>query len=572
MKMFNSGVTKFYRSLEDIVKKAKDRGIVFCGAGFWGEISYKIFEKYDVYPCCFCDIDRNKLNKIYKAGIFYDEDNAQLKGSLDEIPVITIEEAAKKYPKAIYIATVDSYVGSEKGSLRKEINAELSQRGLLSAESGFHPMRYSFIAEWEGKLSELEGVELEDDRFTSDDIHYLAVFNHMSNTGSVYFDTLIDGNSRILNILLLGHYVPLKEIYINRLQYLQDDELAMEISSQMYVYFKSSISADSFKAGYRLAEEYVVNEEGNPEERIYIDSLRFYNYLRFEIAGKGQLSFGDLLKAIYVAYYNSLGVVCNKSVNYWIFYHSHVANYDLTSLDEFYLENSFVRIEYFTIVRDVIRHFYALIKRFNVDGDETWRCWMGAKENYLPRFEGDLGRNLQKNENTKTKSLHVIKFEDVKSDCARFMKRLCGFMDISYEEIMLMTSVNGLQVYFPVTTGKKEVLTGNDNRTVKPIDYSMLMSEYDIFRLKWIYQKFMQQYGYACDVPALDSFSVDFVKELLKEPFRFEKYIDESTRIWNYRMNIPENPEDYFHNAFVKMVIEYLENYEDREFFELLPE
>jgi hypothetical protein len=572
MQIFNSGVTSYYRSIMDICKKAEEKGIVFYGAGFYGDAAFRIFQKFHVYPCCFCDNAEDKIGKVYKNGSFFQQDAQELLGRKDEIPVLSLEEAALRYPEAIYISTVDSKVKPELQyqSLRKILNKNLAEKGLLSVESGFHPMRYLYLLDWDEQEEKSVIQQDKTKLFRSDNIHKLAILNHMSNSGSVYFNTLIDGHPEMINILLLGHYVPLQEIYDNRLKYLSGKELVLEIASQMYVYFQTQFEESTFDAGYRIAKEYVYNQYGEPEEAIYINPTRFVTYLSLEVENQGYISFGQLLKAIHVAYYNTLGVPYDKEKEYWLFFHSHVQNCDVTYLDHYHLENEFQKVEYFVIIRESIRHVYSFLKRFCIDGDEQWRSYMGRTDAYISRLKGDLGVALEKTPANRHKSVHAIRFEDVKSRFQEFINTFCRFLGISYDDSLTRTTVNGIQVYFPVATGKKETLTNNDQRSIRPIDYSLLLSTFDIFRLKFVFQKYMKHYGYDCDVPDFKEFSEEFIEELFCQPFRFEKYLEESARLWKKYGNITGESFISPHEAIKELFVTYIKEYQEAEYFDAM--
>ena len=95
------------------------------------------------------------------------------------------------------------------------------------------------------------------------------------------------------------------------------------------------------------------------------------------------------------------------------------------------------------------------------------------------------------------------------------MEAFCRWLGIEYDSILEETTVNGIQIYFPVAGKAGAVITGNDQSAVNKKDYSELLSEFDIVRLKIVFH-ILHAYRYACDVP-------DF--RLFARPFREERSI-----------------------------------------------
>ena len=92
MEIFTSGPSDFYLSIYHIAQEAREKGLVFYGAGFWGDLSAQIFSLLGVEPSCFCDDDPEKI------GCFYN----------NRIPILSFEESKRRYSNAVWIATVNS--------------------------------------------------------------------------------------------------------------------------------------------------------------------------------------------------------------------------------------------------------------------------------------------------------------------------------------------------------------------------------------------------------------------------------------------------------------------------------
>ena len=79
MEIFTSGPSDFYLSIYHIAQEAREKGLVFYGAGFWGDLSAQIFSLLGVEPSCFCDDDPEKI------GCFYN----------NRIPILSFEESKR---------------------------------------------------------------------------------------------------------------------------------------------------------------------------------------------------------------------------------------------------------------------------------------------------------------------------------------------------------------------------------------------------------------------------------------------------------------------------------------------
>lgn len=511
MEILTSGVTKFYRSIYDIVDRIRGNGLVIYGAGYWGEVSLRIFSLFGVNPICFCDDDPAKQGTaVTNAG--------------RAIPVLALDDAAEKYPGAIYFAAVAS--GGGKDAPRAVMNRRLKERGLLSECSGFHPVRYLFLLDCGLELFERRQTPQEDG-FHVENLRNMVVFNHMSNSGSAFFGTLMDGHPNVINIAMLGNLVPLKDIYMERLQYLEGKELVLETASQMSPYFVAQVPDEVyFPMLSRLASRFFLNEKGQPEERVYIDSAKFVSALSAELVDRGRVSFAVLMKALFAAYANSTGRTYCPSQTYWMFFMRHKENYDMCEMDELLEPEDFDRLEYWFIVREPIQHWFSWLKRFVLEEKPESLWYPGRPEQYVGRLSCDLGIMLEKNERNQGKTVKIVRFEDVKLKTEATMRAVFKWMDLPFNEKTLEATTNGFPVYFPSSGNGKGIISSRDTTAVDRKDFSALMTSYDIFRLNLAVQNFKHAYGYDCDVPSYTEFSETFLEELYRHPFRFEAALD----------------------------------------------
>lgn len=502
-----SSVPRFYRSLFDIVDTAQKRGIVFYGAGFWGEITWRIFRLFSVKPLCFCDDDPDKRTQPHP---------------LTQAPVLDIDEAVRRYPNAVYLATVSNIGG--KAAPRYRMNMALQERGVLSADSGFHASRYTFLLEDHVYAQINAPIRREEGVFHKEHLDRVVFLNHMGNSGILYLDQLMDSHPEILNIAMLGHKTDLPQLYESRLQYLTGRELAVEIASQMNPYLKCSLPEEAFFSSYRLAQQFYLDKEGRPEQRLYIDGAAFLHFLLQELPEERTISFAELIRCIFAAYSNVIGKPFDPLKIYWILYEMHQVNYDVNALDQLLLQDDFADRRYLFIVRESVRHCYSWLRRFVIDADADMRCYH-VRSSLTDLFSCDLGLMLECTSSRAAKQVRIVRFEDLKLHRSQTMQAICQWLGISYSTNMEETTVNGISVYFPVSSNSSQVHGADSLLAVESCDYSDLFSEFDVLRLNLLFQYCKRACGYAVDVPDLGRFSMPFLEKLLKMPFRFERVI-----------------------------------------------
>ena len=505
-------IKTFYTSIYEVAKQAKERQLVFYGAGFWGEVAVKIFELFQVTPVAFCDDDFSKIGTSKK-----------VKGKDKEIliPIISITDAIQLYPNAIYVATVNN-VGGET-SLRYKLNKRLKELGVLTVYSGFHPSRYTFLLE---VGLEFDKYECDTSLFQSNDIEGIIVMNHMGNSGSVYFNTLVDNHPSILNITFLGGQTRLETLYEKRFKYLQEEELVIEIASQLEPYFLPCIPFECFNSANKVAEKFFLTKDGKPERKIYINSKKFVEYLAREILSRGKLSYGQILKAIYVAYANCIGKKKIIGEKYYMFYDMHDINTKINKISYLFTKDNFIKIYFLYIIREPVQQVYSWLKRSVVNANPDERYYMLFNE-FIKHFMSGTGKMLEDTMIYKNNEVRVIKFEDLKSDNRNTLERFCKWIGIKYSQTLEDTTFNGEKVYFPRNTLSAGVITGNNAEAILAKDYSDLLSEYDIFRLKILYGAMYKHYYSEKKIKHHTIYSKIKMQKMLKKPFRFEKVIED---------------------------------------------
>lgn len=534
MKPKKSTDMESYRSIYSIVDHVQEKGLVLYGAGVLGEIALQIFALFQVKPACFCDDDPQKQGSNFECdGI--------------SVPVISLDEAAQRFPSAIYIITATS--GAKNGP-RDRMKTCLKERNLLSKDSAFYPLRYLFLLD--GGLEALKHSKIPDSSsFTPERLENIVLFSSTGRSGTMFFDMLMDGHPNILNIGGFGAFVSLKKAYLDQLQYLEDDELVIEVARHMQAYFTSHAVKQNLLGHY-------LTSDGECEERVYISPTKFISALAGLLMGKGCVPFTCLFKAIFAAYHNIIGKQYIPGQPYWIFFETHLTDCNTTEYDGLLSPEDFNRFEHWVIIREPVQQVFSSIQlmyqRWVLERRYRWF----HPDALYKCFSGSLGIGLERRAENQNKIIKVIRFEDAKRRTRETMQAVCNWMDIKFDECMLETTVNGIKVYFPsAATDKKRTISAHDTTAIDRHDFSRFLSTYDVFRLNFAFQNVQRAYGYDCDLPDYRNFSEAFWEELFQEPFRYEEWVNEvyvETQKHGYLA--PGVPPYY--SGVVKMILDYL--------------
>lgn len=510
-------VSEFYLSIYEIAACAKERGLVLYGNGFWGEVTVRIFSLFSVYPICFCDDDNKKLG-IKTISMKDGEDICTY-----EIPVMSLNQAVDMFPNAIYIATASNEGGE--ASARYAMNQRLKEKGVLSKYSGFHPVRYSFLLET-GLPLPMKYKKCHEELFHASHFSKIVVMNHMGNSGSTYFNTLIDSHPNVISIVFLGGQTRLEQLYQKRLQYLEEEELIVEITSQMDAYLKPILSFDCFQKSSKIGEKFFLDAYGQPERRIYVDSKRFLYYLSIEIQGKGRISYNHMLRCIHAAYANAIGKRPVENKEYWLFYDMHTVGFQISSIRDLLEKDSFDEVIYLYLIRNPIQQLYSFLKRFVIHTDAQERYYM-LKYEFPAYLKSGIGIMLEKNCGNETNCVKVIRFEDIKRNTKEVMETFCGYLSIPYDECLQQTTVNGIEVFFPSYSGQNgDVISGKCTSAIDKTEYGDVFSVFDEARLSLLYKNFCEKYGYLHGNEYDDFFGKSTLEEIFSTPFLFEETID----------------------------------------------
>ena len=555
MERTNSVIAEYYRSVMDIAKKARADGLVLYGAGFWGGITERIFNIFGVSPVAFCDDDTNKQGRFFSVGSLSDTGT----------PIMTLDKAAMLYPNAVYIATVTSGINAPRTSMNKRLKA----RGLLSANSGFHPSRYIFLLE--EPLDELEASPSLENGFRAEHFRNLIVLKHMSNSGSILFSSLLDGHRNIISINLFGSFVQLKDLYEQRLKHLEGLELVIEIVSQMTPFLISRYDGESIYTPELNLTRFHSDEHGEPETRILISGRIFTQKLYSEIAERGSVTFAILIKAIFAAYANSIGQRYTQGEDYWLFLDYHRVSSSFAEIDALVQPKDFEHVEYWFIIREPVQQWFSWLKRFIADegADETLRLWAGRTDIYQSVLSCDLGIAFEKSPEMAGKIVRIIRFEDLKRQMEGLLRAVCSILGLLFEDNMLEPTVNGIPVYFPASNKliSKAVFAASDNTALNRSDFSSLMTSYDIFRLNVAFRRFKLAFGYDCDVPDEKSFSDAFLKDMYVYPFKFESVLDKAIAEASEIGYLLPDEHPFCHDYIAELFISNLRREHEPEFF-----
>lgn len=232
--------------------------------------------------------------------------------------------------------------------------------------------------------------------------------------------------------------------------------------------------------------------------------------------------------------------------------------------------DDFDAVKYLFIVREPVQHFFSWMNRFVLRGSHDSKLFFGRANSYLNRLRCGMGLMLQNRSGVPKDDVRVVRFEDVKQKHRGVMDAFCHWLGIEYDSILEQTTVNGIQIYFPVAGKTGAVITGNDQSAVNKKDYSELLSEFDIVRLKIVFQQFSHAYQYACDVPDFRSFAKSFREELFDYPFRFEQTLDEACAMAYAVEGDARGDEPRCGRLIRRLFSEYMDGYEDVEYYPIL--
>ena len=531
------------RSLMYCINDAKERGICLYGAGYWGDVAYKIFSMFHVMPLCYCDDDALKVGKKYNG-----------------ISIMSLQEAAKQFPNAVYIVCIDltRKPGATNRDLQKNMLDNLRKHNIYDSNSEIRLPFYVFLLDIDGYVGIRSCKEQlcnynTDNMFFWDKLTNLTVLSNMSNSGVWFFVQLLDMHSQILS---LPYCESLEEVYKNRLQYLKDDELIIEMTAQMLGYFKSDYE-DLDCVGQHRFQNFCVDENGENIKGAYIEPLDFLVnlYLQFKDGDIKLHSYGHMLKIYFAAYNNCIHRKYEAGKNYWILYDVHKPDYDVAKEYDYLSSDEFDRIENLIVIREPVQHCFSWVKRMMIteknNGAAIRECIAGI-------IRSELGTNLQKKEGFD--NLHVIKFEDIKYEGKKTLEVLCDFLQIPFEESMMKTTLNGIEVYFPANTqdGVKYI-TGFDTSAASQKDFSDILTSWDEVRLNIFYSVFKKALGYKTEYPAFYELKEETLKDILKEDFKFASIIQDVVNKYL------KKDQQYDVNKFIKeLLMDYVKNFDER--------
>lgn len=491
---------KSYRSIYSVVDHIREKGLVFYGAGATGKVAFRIFSLFQVRPTYVCDDNLKKQGTVFECDGF-------------SAPILSLEEAATRLPNAVYI--IASHSHNQNGPWEK-MKARLVNLNVFSEDSQLYPLRYAFLLE--GGFEGLQHAESPgNSSFTPERIDNIVIFSSAGRSGNIFFDTLMDGHPNILNIGMFG-VAALEKHYKEQLHNLEGNELVVEMGRHMQLYFSSSL--------YPRCLLSYLNADGEVEEKTLISPQRFIASLKGILAGRGRVSFAVLCKAVFAAYGNVIGKQYVPGQEYWIFFETHKSDCSTTELDGLITYENFRKIEHLVIVREPVQQWFSSIQqcyRLVILEQKLIPWWITQCNNFF----GSLGTGLEQDLIAPNKRIKVIRFEDAKKKTRATMQAVCNWIEIEFDECLLQTTINGIEVYFPgAVTDQKKTISGQDTTAVDRHDFSKFFSSYDIFRLNLLFQNVQKAYGYPCDVPDYHSFSKEFLQELYRAPFRCESWLD----------------------------------------------
>ena len=524
----SGSIGTFYRSFFQIAEKAKEKKLVIYGAGYWGRRTISIFQNFGVKPVCLCDDDQNKIGEY-----------------IDGIKVVSLDEAQLYYPDAIYIAAAKN---SRPSTSRREMNAKLRARGLLSKESGFHPFRYLFL-----ELLDLEEESEIDFKSNLPLVKDIVILNQMGSSGVRFLDGLLDGHSEIMLIPHFGIWCDLPTVYRERLQYLEDEELCVEIMAQLVPAFLEIYMQDL--EGKHIDKVlwqnyYIINKNGEKDTEVLIKNLSdMYKALKKMFMGKGKVSFGELLNGVFYSYYYATGRKEECDNKRLIIFHDHKNNVTRENYDDLFNNGENYRIIY--CIREPLADCYSYLRFMNSEPllrEELFflNRWKDIVADYIGCSCLDV-KNLRED--------RVVRFENLKNNTEEALCELCKWLDIKWDSNLLKTTANGKEIYKTkkAPDGKISVVDGRSKDSIQSRDYSDMFTHRDIQLLGQLFSEFSRQYypNNLVDIKELDIKSCELsfegqvvqrVKEwygqfeeiMMKRGFQIDSWEEFKLSFWKY--------------------------------------
>ena len=531
----------WHRSLLDTIEQARERGMCLYGAGFWGEVTYKILSRMGYIPLCFCDDSEEKWNRQYQG-----------------LQVYSLEDAANKYPDAIFIVCKEGRKISGHNPLEfKDMISRLKEYGVYDSHSELRVSMYRFLLEiGKGDLPASFHEEKEE-AILEGDVKNLLLFNHMSRSGSWYLEQLLDGHPDILTLPYSTNIFTV--VYEKRLQYLEDEELLIEMSAQMVDYFHSLYEKKFMGKGRGLYGDQVINEHGDFIYDVLIYPDEFMEYLRLQFSGRKICldSLGHMMRIYAAAYGNCLGKKKKDSgqEGFWFLYHMHEINWDVAKAYEYFNKDEFRRIENLFIIREPIQQLYSFL-RYTLNKRNA-NLWIKGNESFSHVMKSEMGLMLEKRQGID--NVMAVRLEDLKLYPYGTMAGVCGWLNIKYHDSLSKTTLNGIQVYYPAATENGfRYITGNDTMTVERKDFSEYLTLWDEARLNIVYAKFKRAFGYQNDVPDFTEFDEEMLECLLKKDFKF------ADKCQKLAVKNGDVDASFNINKFVKnLYMEYMREYRD---------
>lgn len=540
-------VKTFYKSIFAVADAAKERGLVIYGAGKWGFATLEIFKLFGIGPKCFCDDDAGKIGQDFHG-----------------VNVISLDEAAEKYSGAIFIVGEINEAVDCFNFNRKAMQDELRKRGLLSEFSGVLPIRYTFLLD--GGLESLNRPQKLDREIKLPE--NLIFFNRPGHSGSVYFEGLLDGHPNML-ILPFVRGSAAREydiVYQKRLQYLEDEELAVEVAAQLYCYYYSDYHEESLINNIFISHN---GYDGKALKNGIVDAKKVLTCVRSLVMGKGKISFAYFLKVIYTAYNYAAGKTFDTPDPHYIFGHIHDLSAGLSLWDGLINRGDFERVEYWIVVREPINRMNSLFKL--VCGSFTENSEINPLMihgwHWEKMTDDTTGCFLEKKDGDADRTIKIFRYEDLKYNTEKYMRSICSHMGVKYSDCMLETTLNGV----PTVWRKGNKLIDAKDTSPITMDYqSRYLTSFDEFRLNLAFQDFRTAYGYENDLPDYTAFTEDFLRELYSIPFKFEKELVETAEEYLRRGFIDKVPD--YHDAIANVLLNWILEHREKGHPELVGE
>ncbi|MDH8678589.1 glycosyltransferase [Fusibacter bizertensis] len=373
------------------------------------------------------------------------------------------------------------------------------------------------------------------DKLKIQDIEKAACISFYGRSGSVFLQSLLDSHPEIL--MLPGLYLMDYGRFWENLEGNFEKKYVLEKFYKKYEYLvdtKVRYDAPKGEPWVDLAYYCKYDEMGdNQQEIIEINESIFYKEMDRCLSPFKFISRKNLYKAVQIAYFYAIGREYKEKMPPLIIYPMHSALV-LGSHHQWFLED-FTNAKILYTVRNPVYNLTSLIK--------YQKGFDLVNENTLITLFYHLGLLTGPQmlfEKFKLSNVGVVRLEDLHQDSEKTLKRICEFLDIKWNSVLLESTFNGLKWW----NFRDTVSINGFSKSIINRSCDEFLDQFDVDRIESLLRDILESWEYSKTFKYNDSELI----ELIKRPFKFEKELLEEKKIAINR------------NDFENLISSYIDN------------